>query len=84
MNDVLQVSRKFVQSCLSSYLLFFCVGQFLFEKGKAVEPLRKSTTFVSLKKNLVSHLDNDANNTCETDFDILTTFYRQIEANISH
>ena len=64
------------------FILFFCAGQILFKKGKAIEPSQKSTTFVSLKKiNLVFHLENDANNFCKADFDIFT-FYRQIEANI--
>ena len=82
------------------FILFFCAGQCLFQKGKANELLRKSVTFVYLKKkiHLVSHLESDANNTCDIlttfltitlviylpRFDILTTFCREIQANISH
>ena len=36
------------------------------------------------KKILVSHLENDANNTCDVGFDILTTFYWQMQEDISH
>ena len=36
------------------------------------------------KKILVSHLENDANNTCDVGFDILTTFYWQVQEDISH
>ena len=57
-----------------------------------------SLLYIWKKIHLVSHLQSDANNTCDIlttfltitlviylpRFDILTTFYRQVQANISH